>query len=149
MAATLSRPHCVNSLATGRCGSSFKGVISKHMLQIKFMSTFCEITHRRMPLNTSDDKSIVVQVMAWSHQATVITWANVDPDLHHHLASLGHNGSRNITEFNICIVGDKLLSERMMVEFTDVYVSLNLHELDHLPLVPHICISKWGQQWFR
>ena len=26
-----------------RCGSNFKSLISKHMLQIKFMSTSCEI----------------------------------------------------------------------------------------------------------
>ena len=31
---------------------------SEHMLRIKFMSTFCEISHRWMPQNTSDDKSI-------------------------------------------------------------------------------------------
>ena len=41
-----------------------------------------------MPLDLNDDKSILVQVMAW-HQA--ITWANVDPDLCHHMVSLGHN----------------------------------------------------------
>ena len=33
----------VNSLAPGRCGSYFQSAISKHMLQIKFMSTSCEI----------------------------------------------------------------------------------------------------------
>ena len=30
--------------------------------------------------------------MAWCHQANkAITWANVDPDLCGHMASLGHN----------------------------------------------------------
>ena len=38
-----------------------------------------------------DDKSTLVQGMAWCHQATTITWANVDPDLCCHMASLGHN----------------------------------------------------------
>ena len=41
-----------------------------------------------MSLDLTDDKSTLVQVMAW-HQA--ITWANVDPDLCHHMAPLGPN----------------------------------------------------------
>ena len=50
---------------TGR--SDCKSVISKHM----FMST-CgyEIALRWIPLNTFDDKSALVQVKAWCHQAT-------------------------------------------------------------------------------
>ena len=35
-----------------------------------------------MPLDLTDDKSTLVQV---------ITWANVDPDLCRHMVSLGHN----------------------------------------------------------
>ena len=42
-----------------------------------------------MPLDITDDKSTLVQVMAWCHQA--ITWANVDPDLCRKMASLGLN----------------------------------------------------------
>ena len=42
-----------------------------------------------MSLDFTDDKSTLVQVMAWRHKA--ITWANVDPDLCHHMVSLGHN----------------------------------------------------------
>ena len=59
----------INSLAPGRCGSNFKYVLSKHMLQIKFMST-CEIAVRWMPKNAFDDKATLVQVMARCHQAT-------------------------------------------------------------------------------
>ena len=29
--------------------------------------------------------------MVWCRQATTITWANVDPDICRHMASLGHN----------------------------------------------------------
>ena len=41
---------------------------SKHMLQIKFLSTF-EIALRWMPNNTLEDKSILDQVIAWCSQA--------------------------------------------------------------------------------
>ena len=52
--------HGFNSLVPG---SNFKSVISEHMLQIKFMSTSCEIAMMWMPRNTSDDMSTLVQVM--------------------------------------------------------------------------------------
>ena len=44
-----------------------------------------------MPLDLTDDKSTLVEVMAWCRQAQAITWANVDPVLCHHMASLGLN----------------------------------------------------------
>ena len=44
----------INSLAPGKCGDNFKGVISE-LIWIKFMST-CEITLSWMPQNTLDDK---------------------------------------------------------------------------------------------
>ena len=44
-----------------------------------------------MPLDLTDDKSTLVQVMAWCHQEQAITWADVDPDLCHPMASLGLN----------------------------------------------------------
>ena len=59
----------LNSLVPGKCGSDFKSVFSEHMLQIKFMS-ICEIALRWMPQNSFDDKSILVQVMAWGYQGT-------------------------------------------------------------------------------
>ena len=49
---------------------------------------------RWMPLNLFDDeKSTLVQVMAWCHQAAShfsSQWHYVDPDLCHDMASLGH-----------------------------------------------------------
>ena len=61
----------MNSLVPGRCDSNFKSAISEHMLQIKFMSTSCEIALRWIPQNTFDvDKSSLVQLMAWCRQAT-------------------------------------------------------------------------------
>ena len=43
-----------------------------------------------MPQDLTDDKSTLVQVMAWCHRQQAITWASVDPDLWHHMTSLGH-----------------------------------------------------------
>ena len=58
-----------NSLVPGRCDRDFKNVSFEQMLQIKFMGTPCEITLRRMPQYTFEDKSILVQVMACCHLA--------------------------------------------------------------------------------
>ena len=44
-----------------------------------------------MSMEFTDDQSSLVQVMAWCHQATSITWANVDPDLYHHMVSPDQN----------------------------------------------------------
>ena len=57
-------------------------LISGHKLGAKFMNTYL----RWMAQNTS----IMVQLMAWWHQA-VITWENVDPELCRHMASLGYD----------------------------------------------------------
>ena len=59
------------TLATGWCGNNLTSVISGHMmLQIKFMSPSCEIALRWTAQQTFDDKSTLVQVMAWCRQAT-------------------------------------------------------------------------------
>ena len=50
----------------------------------------CEIALRWISLELTDDKSTLVQVMAWAVRQQAITWANVDPDLCHHMASLGY-----------------------------------------------------------
>ena len=79
------RPQWVNTLTPGRCGSIIiKSVISDRMLQNKLIST-CEIAPRWMPQNTFNTKSILVQLMAWCHQATShISWANIEPHLSCH-----------------------------------------------------------------
>ena len=51
----------------------------------------CEIVPRWISMDCSDGKSTLVQVMAWAVRQQAITWANVDPDLCCHMASLGHN----------------------------------------------------------
>ena len=73
----------INSLAPGRCGSNFiKSIISEHMLWIKVRGTSCKMALRWMSQNTVDDKSTLVQVMAW---------AGVDPYLYYYIAFQGHN----------------------------------------------------------
>ena len=75
-----------------RCDDDFKIVISEHMIWINFMSSLREIILKLMPQKLFDGKSTLVQVMAWCHQeAQANTWANVDPDLCHHMASWGHD----------------------------------------------------------
>ena len=51
----------------------------------------CELAFRWMSLDLTDDKSTLVQVMAWCRQAKAITWAYVDRDLFRHVALLGPN----------------------------------------------------------
>ena len=50
-------------LASNKGDNNFKSVISEHTFRIKFMLV------RRMPLNKCDDKSTLIQVMAWEGQA--------------------------------------------------------------------------------
>ena len=50
---------------------------------------FCETTPSWMSLDLADNKSTLVQVMAWCRQATSHYLSQVDPDLCHHMASLG------------------------------------------------------------
>ena len=59
-----------NSLAPGSCGSNFKCNLDELILQIKCMCTSCEIALRWLPQIAFDEKSRLVQEMAWCHQAT-------------------------------------------------------------------------------
>ena len=60
----------VKSLAPGRNGKNFKRTIFNLTSWIWFFSNSYEIILGRMPLDTRDDKSTLVQVMAWRCQAT-------------------------------------------------------------------------------
>ena len=61
---------CFNSLAPGRFQINFRKVIFKLTLVNGGWSISHEIALRRMPLGLTDDKSTLVQVIAWCHQAT-------------------------------------------------------------------------------
>ena len=56
-----------------------------------------------MPLDLTDDKSILVQVMAGAVRQQAITWANVDPYLCLHMVSLGHNEFQDCSELPMTV----------------------------------------------
>ena len=58
----------INSLAPGRCGSNFESIF-KLILQISSLGTCCEIALMGLLQNVANEKSILVQVMAWCRQA--------------------------------------------------------------------------------
>ena len=58
-----------NSLAPGGFENIFQNVFFKLISWIDTLSNSCEIALRSMPQNPSDDKSTLVQVMAWCRQA--------------------------------------------------------------------------------
>ena len=60
----------LNSLASGRFENNFQNVFFKLISWIDTLSNSCETVLKRMPQNPSDDKSTLVQVMAWCRQAT-------------------------------------------------------------------------------
>ena len=59
-----------SSLASGRCGRNFNIVIFKFISRTDISCAACKIVERWIPQNSTDDKSTLVQVMAWCHQAT-------------------------------------------------------------------------------
>ena len=59
----------VNSLAPGRFQFNFRKAIFRLILVNGGWDISCEIALRWMPLDLTDDKSTLVQVMAWCHQA--------------------------------------------------------------------------------
>ena len=59
----------LNSLAPGGFENIFQNVFFKLISWIDTLSNSCETALRSMPQNPSDDKSTLVQVMAWCHQA--------------------------------------------------------------------------------
>ena len=69
----------------------------------------CEIALMWMPLGLTDDKSTLVQVIAWCRQATSITWGNVDPDLCCHMVSLGHNELNKICNLSAISYKDRII----------------------------------------
>ena len=84
---TLSFIIDVNSLAPGRCGSKFKSVIFE-TIQNSSLDTCCEIALKWMLQNLTNEKSTLVQVMAWCRQATS---HYLSQDLCYHMVSLSHN----------------------------------------------------------
>ena len=89
----------LNTLAPGRFKVNFKWVIFKLILVVNGWGISCGTALIWVSLDHTYDKSTLVQVMAWCRQATS-TWANADPDLCHHMASLGHNELKYSSNFD-------------------------------------------------
>ena len=65
-----SASECLNSLAPGRFGCNFKNSVFKLALLIGiFRASFDKVLRWKIQ-DLTDDKSTLVQVMAWCHQAT-------------------------------------------------------------------------------
>ena len=60
----------LNSLAPGKFEWNFRHAIFKQILVIDGWGISCEIALIWMSLDFTDDQPILVQVMAWCHQAT-------------------------------------------------------------------------------
>ena len=81
----------INSLAPGRFQSNFKLVIFKLILVNGGCGISYEIALRWIPLDLTDVKSTLFQLMAWCVRQQANTWTNVDPDPCRHMAPLGLN----------------------------------------------------------
>ena len=57
--------HPINSLAPGRFQRNFRKVIFQLILVIDGWSISCKIVLKWMPMDLTDGKSTLVQVMAW------------------------------------------------------------------------------------
>ena len=60
----------INSLAPGKFELNFRYLIFQIISVIDGWVIYCELVLRRMSLELTDDKSTLVQVMAWCRQAT-------------------------------------------------------------------------------
>ena len=92
LAHSLSFTSCntnINSLAPGKFEWDHREIIFKFVFAIDGWGSSCEIA-QWISLDLTNVKLILVQVMAWCN-CQAINRANVDPDLHPHMASLGHN----------------------------------------------------------
>ena len=65
--------------------------IFKFIVQSTNLSAHCEIALMWMPINFTDDKSTLAQVMSWCCQAASNYLNHCDHDLCHHMASSGHS----------------------------------------------------------
>ena len=106
-----------NSLAPGGFENIFQNVFFKLISWIDTLSNSCETALRSMPQNPSDDKSTLVQVMAWCRQAAShylsqccprslspygvtrpqwVNWSNFDQDIWH------YNGDNILNTMILC-----------------------------------------------
>ena len=82
-----------NSLVPGKFEWNFRYLVIPIISVIDGWGIPCELALRWMSLDLTDYKSTLVQVMAGAVRQQAITWANIDPDLCRHMASLGPNAN--------------------------------------------------------
>ena len=80
----VTRPQWVNSFTPGKCGFHLKLAIFKLISRRDIFGISCEIELRQMPQNLTNEKSTLVQVMAWCHEATSHYLSQCGPELCHH-----------------------------------------------------------------
>ena len=86
-----STPLCLNHCPMGGCSNNFEVNFYSLIRENCSLGFHCEITFKWKPPNLTNKESILVQVMHCCHQVSSHYQSNVDPDLCHHTASLGHN----------------------------------------------------------
>ena len=84
--------HQVNSLSLERCNNNFQNSFFNFIIQNCKRYTYCEVALRWIPQNLMYEKSALVLVMAWCHQAASHYLNQYCPTLCCHVASLGANG---------------------------------------------------------
>ena len=120
MAAILPRPQWVNWLAAEKCWYDFRNGIFNLALLINIFRFDHYNSLRWIPLDPTDDKSILVQVMAWCRQATS-----------HYLSQYwtksmlpyGITGPQWVKEFLVCIM---ILSTSWKSYLYLIKISLNI-----------------------
>ena len=80
----------INPLELGRCGSNFKSVICKLILENSSLDTRYEITLRWMAQDLTIGKSTLIQVIGLFHQAAKHFLIQCWPRSMGHIASLDH-----------------------------------------------------------
>ena len=77
-----------------------------------------------MPHNLTDDKSMVVQVMA----ITAITWTSVDQDLQRHMVSLGPNEWTHLSLDKMAVISHTIF-QMHFCEWKFLYFDYNVTEV--------------------
>ena len=78
----------INSLSPESCGSNFKAIIFKRIIQSNSRGSLCESALRLMAQNLTNEKSTLVKIMTRCREATSHYPGPVDPDLCSYMASL-------------------------------------------------------------
>ena len=101
----------LTSLTPGRSGHDFKYRIFNLILRTGFFRSSYDNAFRWMTQNFTDDKSPLVQVMAWCRQTTSHFLSQCWPRTCRHMVSLGHN------EVSLYIYGNQSTIQQKMPSY--------------------------------